>query len=136
MMPRQEDSMTDVARAGSRAEPTTIVAEGTEFRGDFTSRCPVIVNGRIEGDLKAPAVTVTTSGAVHGRVEAKTISCKGSVAGVLEADAIELTGAIARNTIVRAQRLNLDVESTSGKIELAFNEAVTVKTSKYPPAEG
>ena len=127
--------MTDATRPVSRAEPTTIVEEGTDFRGEFTSRCPVIVHGRIEGDVKAPAVTVTTSGALQGKVEAKTIRCKGSVAGVLEADVIELTGAIARDTIVRAQRLNLDVESTSGRIELAFNQAVTVKTSKFPPAE-
>jgi cytoskeletal protein CcmA (bactofilin family) len=126
---------TDPNRPGSRAEPTTIIEEGTLFRGEFTSRGPVLVNGRLEGDVKAPAVTVTTSGALHGKVEAKTISCRGSVSGVLEADAIELTGAIARDTIVRAQRLNLDVESTSGRIELAFNQAVTVQTSKFPPAD-
>jgi cytoskeletal protein CcmA (bactofilin family) len=135
MMRARRQSMMEATRPGSRAEPTTIVAEGTDFRGDFTSRCPVIVNGRIEGDVKAPSVTVTTTGALQGKIEAKTIRCKGSVAGVLEADSIELTGAIARDTIVRAQRLNLDVESTSGRIELAFNQAVTVKTSKFPPAE-
>ena len=124
----------DATRPGSHAEPTTIVAEGTHFRGDFNSRCPMIVNGRIEGDVKAPAVTVTPSGALQGKVEAKRISCSGSVAGVLEADAIELSGAIARDTIVRAQRLNLDVESTSGRIEIAFHQAVSVKNSKFPPA--
>ena len=127
--------MVDTTRSGSRAEPTTVVEEGTEFRGDFTSRCPVLVNGRIEGDVKAPTVTVTKSGALQGKVEAKTISCRGSVAGVLEADTIELSGAIARDTVVRAQRLNLNVESTSGRIELAFNQAVTVQTSKFPPAD-
>src|SRR5258706_15365470 len=102
----------DTSRPGPRAEPATIVAEGTFFKGDFTSRCPMIVKGRIEGDVKAPSVTVTSSGALHGKVEAKTISCSGAVAGVLEADVIALSGAIARDTIVRAQRLNLDVEST------------------------
>ena len=124
----------EATRTGSRVEPRTIVDEGTSFRGDFISSCPIVVNGRIEGDVKAPAVTVTTSGALQGKIEAKTISCRGSVAGVLEADVIELTGAIARDTIVRAQRLNLDVESTSGKIELAFHQAVTVKNSRFPPA--
>jgi len=126
--------MTNATRTGSGVEPRTIVDEGTSFTGDFISSCPIVVNGRIEGDVKAPAVTVTTSGALQGKIEAKTISCRGSVAGVLEADVIELTGAIARDTIVRAQRLNLDVESTSGKIELAFHQAVTVKNSRFPPA--
>ena len=124
----------DATRPGSPAEPSTIVAEGSYFRGDFISACPIVVYGRIEGDMRAPAVTVTNSGALHGKIEAQTISSSGSVAGVLEADAIELSGAIARDTIVRAQRLNLDVESTSGRIELAFHQAVTVKNSKFPPA--
>ena len=127
--------MAELTRPGSRTEPTTIVEEGTDFRGDFTSRCPVIVNGRLEGAVKAPAVTVTTSGALQGNVEAKAISCRGSVAGVLEADTIELSGSIAQNTVIRAQRLNLNIESTSGRIELAFGQAVTVQNSKFPPAE-
>ena len=126
--------MMDATRPGSRAEPSTIVEEGTYFRGDFISSCPIVVNGRIEGDVRAPAVMVTPSGALQGKIEAKTISSTGSVAGVLEADAIELSGAIARDTIIRAQRLNLDVESTSGRIELAFHQAVTIKNSKFPPA--
>ena len=126
--------MMDATRPGSRVEPSTLVAEGSYFKGDFISSCPIVVNGRIEGDVRAPAVTVTSSGALQGKIEATTISCTGSVAGVLEADAIELSGAIARDTIIRAQRLNLDVESTSGRIELAFHQAVTVQNSKFPPA--
>ena len=126
--------MADFTDAGSRVEPTTVVQEGTDFRGDFNSTCPIVVNGRIEGGVKAPAVTITDSGMLQGTVEAKTIACRGSVSGVLEADAIELSGAIAQNTIVRAQRLRLDIESTSGRIELAFGQAVTIRESRYPPA--
>jgi cytoskeletal protein CcmA (bactofilin family) len=111
----------------------TIVQEGTRFKGDFLSSCPIVVNGQIEGDVKAPSVTVTNSGALQGNVEAKTIACRGSVSGVLEADTIELSGTIARNTVIRAQRLKLNIESTSGRIELAFGQAVTVRDSKYPP---
>jgi cytoskeletal protein CcmA (bactofilin family) len=128
--------MADSTNPGSRAEPATIVQEGTEFKGDFSSSCPIVVNGRIEGDVKAPTVTVTDSGVLHGRVAAKTIACRGSVAGILEADAIELSGTIAQNTIVRAQRLRLNIESTSGRIELAFGQAVTIRESKHPPNDG
>ena len=126
--------MPDSTDAGSRLEPTTVVQEGTNFRGDFNSTCPIIVNGRIEGGVKAPAVTVTDSGTLQGTVEAKTIACRGSVSGVLEADAIELSGAIAQNTIIRAQRLRLNIESTSGRIELAFGKSVTIRESRHPPA--
>ena len=124
--------MADFTDAGSRVEPTTVVQEGTDFRGDFNSTCPIVVNGRIVGGVKAPAVTITDSGMLQGTVEAKTIACRGSVSGVLEADAIELSGAIAQNTIVRAQRLRLDIESTSGRIELAFGKAVIIRESRYP----
>jgi cytoskeletal protein CcmA (bactofilin family) len=113
-------------------EPTTVVQEGTRFRGDFTSSCPIVVNGQIEGVVKAPAVTVNNSGTVQGNVEAKTIACRGTVAGVLEADTIELSGTIARNTIIRAQKLKLNIESTSGRIELAFGQAVTIRDSRPP----
>ena len=127
--------MAEFTRAESSPEPATIVQDGTDFRGNFTSKCPIVVNGRIQGEVKAPAVTVTDSGVLQGKVEAKTIACRGSVSGVLEADAIELSGDIAQNTIVRAQRLNLNIESTSGRIELAFGRAVTIRESKRPPSD-
>ncbi len=126
--------MADSTHAGSRPTPTTIVQEGTRFKGDFTSSCPIVVNGQIEGEVKAPIVTVTHSGALLGKVEAKTIACSGSVSGVLEADTIELSGTIAQNTVIRAQRLSLNIESTSGRIELAFGQSVTIRPSKFPPA--
>src|SRR5262249_53450811 len=104
----------------------SIVESGTDFKGTFTSSCPIVVNGSIEGDVTAPGVKVTPSGVLHGHVHARSISCRGSAAGVFEADTIELSGAIAQNTIIRAQRLNLNIASTSGRIELAFAQAVTV----------
>ena len=123
--------MADFTPAATKT--ATIVEEGTAFMGDFTSSCPIIVKGRIEGDVKAPTVTITHSGALKGNVEAKTIVCKGSAAGIFEADTIELSGSIAQNTVIRAQRLNLNIESTSGRIELAFGQAVTVQPSEFPP---
>lgn len=126
-------AMAELTLASSRSETATIVEEGTAFAGDFESTCPIIVKGRVEGDVKAPTVTITHSGEVKGNVEAKTIVCKGSAAGVLEADTIELSGSIAQNTVVRARRLNLNIESTSGRIELAFGQAVTVQPSDFPP---
>jgi cytoskeletal protein CcmA (bactofilin family) len=129
---RLEVSMADSIRAASSGGPATIVEEGTAFKGTFKSTCPLIVNGRVEGDVSAPAVTVTSSGVLSGNVEAKAISCRGSAAGVFDADTIELSGAIAQNTIIRAQRLNLKIVSTSGKIELAFGQAVNAQEWELP----
>ena len=67
---------------------------------------------------------------------AEYVSCRGSAAGVLDADTIELSGAIAQNTVIRAQRLNLNIVSTSGKIELAFGQAVTAQEWEPPQGNG
>src|SRR5262245_55112503 len=135
MMSVLEVSMADSIRAASITGPTTVIEEGTSFKGTFTSSCPITVNGRIEGEVRAPAVVVTSSGALDGNVEAKTISCRGSAAGVLNADTIELSGTIAQNTVIRAQRLNLKIVSTSGKIELAFGQAVNAQEWEHSHAE-
>ena len=47
----------------------TLVEEGTQFKGSMSSDCPIEVKGRIEGDLTAPALSVSVSGAVHGKVK-------------------------------------------------------------------
>lgn len=128
--------MADSMRAAADAEGSTIIEEGTNFRGTLTSNRPILVNGRVEGDVSAPAVRVTRSGVLQGNVEAKMISCRGSAAGAFDADTIELSGSIAENTRIRAQRLNLKIVSTSGKIELAFGQAVTAQEWEPPVAEG
>src|SRR4029078_2298833 len=127
--------MADSLRPVAPEEPATIVEEGSEFRGNFTSSRPIIVNGRIEGDVSAPAVMVTNSGARQGNVEAKTISCRGSAAGVFVADTIELSGSIAQNTVIRAQRLNLKIVSTSGRVEIAFGQTVIAQEWEPPSIE-
>ena len=45
----------------------TLVEEGTQFKGSMSSDCPIEVKGRIEGDLAAPSLQVSPSGAVHGK---------------------------------------------------------------------
>ena len=42
-----------------QSEKRTLVEEGTELKGSLTSSCPVLVRGRIEGDVKAPSLTVS-----------------------------------------------------------------------------
>ncbi|MBV9947603.1 MAG: hypothetical protein JOZ69_12185, partial [Myxococcales bacterium] len=41
----------------------TLVEEGTQFKGAITSDCPIEVKGRVDGDLAAPALAVSASGA-------------------------------------------------------------------------
>ena len=46
----------------SDPEKKTLVEEGTDFKGSFNSSCPVVVRGKVEGDLTAPSLRVSPSG--------------------------------------------------------------------------
>ena len=48
---------------------TTFIEEGSAFKGEFSSDCPIVVKGRIEGNITGPSLTVTATGAVAGNVK-------------------------------------------------------------------
>lgn len=52
----------------------TVIEEGTSLQGTVTSSCPVLVLGRIDGDLAAPEVELAPSGIVVGTIRASTIT--------------------------------------------------------------
>jgi cytoskeletal protein CcmA (bactofilin family) len=100
----------------------TVVEEGTEFRGTLTSSCPIDVRGRVEGDLQTPALTVSASGAVHGRVKVGEVRSEGEISGEFDADKIELAGTVRDNTVIRARSLDVKIASSRGKLQLIFGE--------------
>lgn len=107
------------------AEPNnakhTLVEEGTQFKGTLSSSCSIVVRGKIEGDLSAPALTVSPSGAVHGTVKVGQMRSEGEIAGVFDADVIELSGVVKDNTVIRAKSLHVKLESDS-KMHVTFGE--------------
>ncbi len=98
----------------------TLVEEGTSFKGTMTSTCPVVVRGRLEGDIETPALTVTASGAVHGRAKVGSLSSEGEVSGELDAETIELSGKVCDNTIIKARTLEVRLSAESGKKQVFF----------------
>ena len=85
----------------------TLVEEGTQFKGSMSSDCPIEVKGRIEGDLAAPSLQVSPSGAVHGRVKVGEIKSQGELAGEFDADTVQLSGSVKDNTVIRAKSLEV-----------------------------
>jgi cytoskeletal protein CcmA (bactofilin family) len=126
----------------------TLVEEGTEFKGSLTSRCPVEVRGRVEGDLEAPSLQVTTTGGVSGKVKVGKLISDGELAGELDADAALLAGTVKDNTVIRAKTLEVKLTAQNGsKMQVIFGEvtldvgdaprepvAPTKKTKTIPPA--
>lgn len=100
----------------------TVVEEGTEFRGTLTSSCPIDVRGRVEGELHTPALTVSASGAVHGRAKVGEVRSLGEISGEFDADKIELAGVVRDNTVIRARSLDVKIASERGKLQIIFGE--------------
>jgi cytoskeletal protein CcmA (bactofilin family) len=100
----------------------TLVEEGTQFKGSMSSDCPIEVKGRIEGDLAAPALAVSPSGAVHGRVKVGEIRSQGELAGEFDADMVQLSGTVRDNTVIRAKSLEVKLAPANGKMQVIFGE--------------
>lgn len=100
----------------------TVVEEGTELKGSLSSSCPVVVRGRIAGEIATPALTVATSGAVAGHVRVGTIVSTGEISGEIEADNASISGRVADETVIRARTLEVKLAS-DGRMTVTFGEA-------------
>jgi cytoskeletal protein CcmA (bactofilin family) len=106
----------------SAPSKNTIIEEGTEFKGTLTSSCPIDVRGRIEGEVTTPALTVSKSGAVHGRAKVASVHSEGELSGEFDADTVELAGSVRDNTVIRARSLQVKLASERGKLQVIFGE--------------
>jgi cytoskeletal protein CcmA (bactofilin family) len=112
-------SMSDAKRADG---PRTLVEEGTQFKGSLSSKCPIDVKGRVEGDLQAPSLSVSPKGAVHGKVRVDELVSEGEIAGEFDADVVRLSGVVKDNTVVRAKSLEVKLAPASGRMQVVFGE--------------
>lgn len=113
----------------------TLVEEGTHFKGALSSNCPIEVKGRVEGEITAPALSVSESGAVHGRIKVGELSSQGELAGELDADVVQLSGTIKDSTIIRAKSLEVRLAAPNGKMQLTFGDCQLEVGSEEAQAE-
>ena len=102
----------------------TLVEEGTELKGTLKSSCQVVVNGKIDGQIEAPSLTVTTTGTVLGTVRAQKLRSEGTLAGDIDADDVYLSGTVRSNTMIRAKKLEVKLAPERGKLEVSFGECM------------
>jgi cytoskeletal protein CcmA (bactofilin family) len=124
----------DNQRSGDAGGKKTLVEEGTQFKGSLTSSCPVVVKGRVEGDVSAPSLQVSASGAVHGKVKVGEMLSHGELSGEFDADVVQLSGVVKDNTIVRAKSLEVKLTPTNGKMQVVFGEC-TLEVGEAPSKE-
>jgi cytoskeletal protein CcmA (bactofilin family) len=113
----------------------TLVEEGTQFKGSLSSDCPIEVKGRVEGDLTAPALAVSASGAVHGKIKVGEMHSQGELAGEFDADVVQLSGTVKDNTVIRAKSLEVKLAPANGKMQVIFGECELEVGSEQAPKE-
>ena len=102
----------------------TLVEEGTELKGTLKSTCQVVVNGTIDGQIEAPALTISPSGAVLGIVKVQKLRSEGTLAGSIDAEDVYLSGTVRSNTMIRASKLEVKLTQERGKLEVTFGECL------------
>lgn len=100
----------------------TLVEEGTEFKGTMSSNCPIVVMGKVEGDVTGPIIHVTPSGVVSGTVKVKQLHSAGELAGEVEADTVEISGRVRDRTVIRARSLEVSLATTKGGMQVVFGD--------------
>jgi cytoskeletal protein CcmA (bactofilin family) len=100
----------------------TLIEEGTEFKGTLTSSCPIVVMGRVEGEMKGPSVEVTETGVLSGKAKVTELRSRGELAGEFDADVVELSGRVRDKSIIRAQSLEVSLSREGGRIEMVFGD--------------
>ncbi|WP_394843751.1 polymer-forming cytoskeletal protein [Pendulispora brunnea] len=117
-----DKSSSAAGAPGTAAVKQTLVEEGTTFKGSLTSNCPIVVKGRIEGDVAAPSLNVSTSGSVSGSVKVTDLRSAGELSGDFESETVQLSGVVKDNTRLRAKSLEVRLAAPSGKMQVVFGE--------------
>lgn len=90
------------APAAARSGPSIISAD-VKMTGTIVSQGEIDINGQIEGDVRAAALTVGETGAVKGEVIAESVVVRGTVEGRIRGRKVQLcTGAKVRGDIFHA----------------------------------
>ena len=100
----------------------TLIEEGTELKGTLTSTCPIVVQGRVEGEMTGPSVEVTETGVLSGKAKVTELRSRGELAGEFDAQVVELSGRVRDKTIIRAESLEVSLRRSEGRIEMVFGD--------------
>lgn len=106
----------------SQGKQETLIEAGTTFKGSFDSDCPIVVKGRIEGELSGPSLTVSSTGAVSGKVKVKELRSDGELSGEYDAEVVQLSGTVKDNTVIRAKHLEVKLSPERGRLQVVFGE--------------
>lgn len=100
----------------------TVIDEGTEIDGGLNSSCPILVVGRVQGNVTGPAVEVAEQGAVLGKIKVGELRSRGEIGGEIDADHVDLGGKVRDATVIRARSLEVTLGRRRGEAEMEFGD--------------
>jgi cytoskeletal protein CcmA (bactofilin family) len=100
----------------------TLVEEGTEFKGTMSSKCPIVVMGKVEGEITGPVIHVSNTGVMAGNVKVQELRSDGEVAGEVEAETVRISGRVRDKTVIRARSFEVSLSAQKGGMEVVFGE--------------
>jgi cytoskeletal protein CcmA (bactofilin family) len=100
----------------------TLVEEGTEFKGTMSSKCPIVVMGKVEGEITGPVIHVSATGVMAGNVKVQELRSDGEVAGEVEAETVRISGRVRDKTVIRARSFEVSLSKEKGGMEVVFGE--------------
>jgi len=92
----------------------TVIADGTKFEGSIHSDCEVMIRGTLKGEVSAPSLTVSSSGAMHGRAKVEQLTVEGELSGEINAGKVVLSGKVSDQTVINAESLEVLSQSEDG----------------------
>ena len=96
------------------------------------AKCPIVVMGKVEGDVTGPVIHVTPSGVVSGVVKVKQLRSDGELAGEVEADTVEISGRVRDRTVIRARSLEVSLSVTKGGMQVVFGDCERTTFLRLP----
>jgi cytoskeletal protein CcmA (bactofilin family) len=96
------DRWPDPASSNARR---SVFAQDLVVEGDASSSGPIEVQGNVVGSLRAPEITVASSGHVEGSVVAHDLSVLGAVSGMISARNVQLAPSAVVHADISHERI-------------------------------
>ncbi|MCF0150859.1 MAG: polymer-forming cytoskeletal protein [Firmicutes bacterium] len=110
----------------------TVIGRGLVFHGNFSGDDPIIINGRIEGDIDTSCkLTVSTGGSYHGNAKVANLDTDGTIEGNLVCDNFSLLG---ENSVMSGSLATKFMETRQGST-FSGNLSMTGTTAEKKPSE-
>ena len=103
--PGQAQAPAAASFAAPARAASTVLSASAEMKGSITTTDMVEISGKLEGDVRAQAITVCSGGVVKGDLTAETILVQGKVEGRIQAQDVrlaagaEVSGEIAHGSL-------------------------------------